>query len=417
MTSKERKEARYRRRIEMRLKRKRDRVKGCDTLEQLIDFDNFIKSYFECQKGVAWKHSVQSYRIHLFENIYASITLIIKGKSVVKGFVEFEINERGKRRHIMSVHISERVIQKLCCMFFLVKAIDPTLIYDNSASTKGGGTHKCLRRLRCHLQRFYKKNGNNKGYIAILDIKSFFDNIRHIDIYKKLKLICEDKRILELIMQFVDAFNPLFYKRTSNKKLNKIQKFKRRMNGKSLGLGSEVSQTFAKSHVNEIDHFMKEVLHIKFYAHYMDDFYIISENKAFVEKAVNIFETKLAELGLKLNESKCKIYKLRDTFTFLKVRFNLLESGKVLRRVSRKSITRMRRKLKKLKVMLDEGKITFETVRTSYESFKGYIGQPSGKKHRHKHKIFKLQSRNCKRNMDKLFNKLFIEDWHYIPQM
>lgn len=417
MNSKERHELRYQRRVAKRKEKRKQALEGVDTLELLFDFDNLIVSFNCCKKGVSWKHSVQYYGIHLFENVYKTIQKVFAKESVVKGFVEFEINERGKQRHIKSVHISERVVQKLCCMFFLTRAIDRTLIYDNSASTKGKGTHFCLRRLRCHLQRFYRKYENN-GYMATLDIKGFFDNISHIEIYKKLKAICEDNRIVEVIMQFVDAFNPLFANRTSKRKLNKMQKFKRRLKGKSLGLGSEISQTFAKSYTNDIDHYMKEVLHLEYFGHYMDDFYMISPSKEHLLKCIEIFRQKLAEIGIELNEKKCKVTKLRNTFTFLKVRFNLLDSGKILRRASRKSITRMRRKLKKLNKLLEKGVIKFDTIQLAYESWKGHIGQYSSKKRRYKRKdkCFRMHTRNCKRNMDKLFNELFIENWHYETQ-
>lgn len=399
MTSKERHEARYQRRVAKRQQRKAEAIKDGDTLEKLLEWNNFEDAYKDCRKGVSWKHSVQNYGIHLYENISRTLKRIKKKLKITKGFVEFDINERGKQRHIKSVHISERVVQKLCCKNVLTKAIDRTLIYDNSASTKGKGTHFCIRRLSIHLQRFYRQNGySNEGYIATLDIKGFFDSIKHIEIFNKLKGMFDDKRIVEFIMQFVDAFNPLFANRKSKKRLTKLEKFKKRLKGLSLGLGSEVSQTFAKSYTNIIDHFMKEILHLKFFGHYMDDFWIIAKSKEYLEKVIAIFEAKLKEIGLALNKKKCKITKLRDTFTFLKVRFNLLESGKVLKRPGRKSITRMRRKLKKMKVMLDNHLIDFDTIRTCYESWKGHMKGKS--------------SRKTVYNMNKLYNELFIDNWH-----
>lgn len=396
MTSKERHEARYQRRVAKRKQKQHDVIRNVDTFEKLLDFSNFEKSFKKCKRGVSWKHSVQNYAIHLYEYIYKTLEKIEKAETVCKGFVEFDINERGKQRHIKSVHISERVVQKLCCMFYLTPLIDRSLIYDNFASTKGKGTHKCLRRLRCQLQKYYRKYGN-KGYILLIDIKGFFDHIKHIEVFKKLKSLCNDNRIVELIMQFVDAFNPLFSKRTSKKKLTKIRKFKKRLSGVSMGLGSEVSQTFAKSYTNEIDHFMKEVLHLPF-GHYMDDYWIISSSKKHLQKVLEIFKTMASKIGLALNENKTRIYRLKDTWTFLKVKFNLLNSGKVLRRVGRKSVTRMRRKLKKLQVKLNNHEIEFETVLMSYESWKGHIKDKSSRKTKHR--------------MDKLYNKLFIEDWH-----
>lgn len=78
----------------------------------------------------------------------------------------------------------------------------------------------------------------------------------------------------------------------------------------------------------------------------------------------------------------------------------------------------MRRKLKKLNKLLEKGVIKFDTIQLAYESWKGHIGQYSSKKRRYKRKdkCFRMHTRNCKRNMDKLFNELFIENWHYETQ-
>ena len=60
---------------------------------------------------------------------------------------------------------------------------------------------------------------------------------------------------------------------------------------------------------------------------------------------------------------------------------------------------RERRKLKKLKIKLDNGEIEFNDVRTSYNSWRGLLKDK---------KCYKT-----KQSMDKLFNQLFIEDWRY----
>ena len=77
----------------------------------------------------------------------------------------------------------------------------------------------------------------------------------------------------------------------------------------------------------------------------------------------------------------------------------ILENGEIIRRPYRKNITRERRKLKKLKIKLDNGEIEFNDVRTSYNSWRGLLKDK---------KCYKT-----KQSMDKLFNQLFIEDWRY----
>ena len=101
------------------------------------------------------------------------------------------------------------------------------------------------------------------------------------------------------------------------------------------------------------------------------------------------------ELGLFINPKKTQIIKLSKGFTFLKIKYILTDTGKVVERISRDGITRMRRKLKKLRKKLDAGEVTFEDVRCAYASWRG------DKKH--------YDSYTTLKNMDKLFNELFIE--------
>ena len=98
------------------------------------------------------------------------------------------------------------------------------------------------------------------------------------------------------------------------------------------------------------------------------------------------------ELGIELNEKKTMIIPLKS-FTFMKARVFLTDTGKVIMKPCRKSITRMRRRLKKLKAMLDNGEIDFKTVHDGYESWRGYINY--------------FDAHKTIREMDKLFYDIF----------
>ena len=108
------------------------------------------------------------------------------------------------------------------------------------------------------------------------------------------------------------------------------------------------------------------------------------------------------ELGIELNQNKTKICKLSTGFKFLKTKVHLTETDRVVIRPDRKSIVRERRKLKKLKTKLDAGEIEFEEVKQQYMSWRGYIA--------------KFDSYKTLKDMDKLFDELFIFDWHQSEQ-
>lgn len=87
------------------------------------------------------------------------------------------------------------------------------------------------------------------------------------------------------------------------------------------------------------------LLKIKYYGRYMDDGYLIHESKDYLRQCLSTIQNKCLTLGITLNPKKTRICKLKEGVSFLKMRFMLTDSGRVIRKLSRESITRMRRKL------------------------------------------------------------------------
>jgi hypothetical protein len=130
-----------------------------DDFERVVDFDNLYRTFLDARRGVAWKESVQRYEANALRNTAETRRKLLAGESVQRGFAVFTLHERGKVRHIKSVHISERVIQKCLCDQAPVPLLSNGLVYDNGASVKGKGVRFALRRLIAHLSKFYRSNG------------------------------------------------------------------------------------------------------------------------------------------------------------------------------------------------------------------------------------------------------------------
>jgi hypothetical protein len=307
-------------------------------------------------------------------NIVETRRKLLAGESVQHGFVEFDLSERGKVRHIRSVHISERVVQRCLCDHVLVPLLSTPLIHDNGASIKGKGIDFALRRMVAHLRRFYRANGNsNQGYALLVDFSKFFDNIRHDVLFRLQSQYVHDPRVMALVRNFVTVFG----------------------DNKSLGLGSQVSQISAIFYPNPLDHYVKETLRVRYYGRYMDDLYLIHADRDFLKSCLHGIREVCASLGIIVNEKKTRIVKLESGVPFLKGKYKLLPSGKILRLPGNKSVVRMRRKLKKFKGLVEAGKMSYKDVYTSYQSWR------SGYMHR-------FQARHTIARMDALYNSLFI---------
>jgi hypothetical protein len=376
LTSTERRETRYRRRKARRNAKRKERLGAAVDFLQIVDADNLHTAFKRSRKGVSWKESVQRYDAKAMSNIAETRRKLIDGENVHKGFVEFTLCERGKIRHIKSIHISERIVQKCLCDNVLVPILSYPLIYDNGASVKGKGVHFALRRLIVHLRRFYRSNGlSNEGYALLIDFSKFFDSVRHEILLDLLDKHITDARVRDLVRRFVVVFG----------------------DGVSLGLGSQISQITAIFLPNTVDHLCKEKLRIKNYGRYMDDLYLIHSDRVYLQYCLAEIKKVCESLGITINMKKTRIVKLKDGMDFLKGKYVLLESGKILRLPDKDSTKRMRRKLKKFKSLLDEGKMSYKDLQTSYQSWRGNYRRRFNAYHR-------------VQNIDKLYNDLFIKN-------
>lgn len=368
MTSKERHEARYLRRKAKRDLAKAKRNEG-HTFDVVTSPASLRKAFYSARKNVNWKASVQRYGVNVLKNTYEASCKLREGKNISKGFIEFDLCERGKKRHITSVHISERVVQKSVCDYGIVPVMEKSLIFDNGASQKGKGTDFARDRLKRHLQQYYRKYGA-EGYILLGDCHDFFGSIDHSIVRENMTAAITDKKLVDLAMNFITPFD------------------------RGLGLGSQVCQINAVYYQNKIDHCIKEVWRKKWYARYMDDFYVICRTKEEAKELLDYFIKAYAEYGITLNLRKTQIVKLTHGFVWLQDRMYLLPTGRIIDKPGRAAIVRNRRKLKKIAARVEKGEITFDGVRSFYNSHKGYLS--------HKDAYY------TRRNMDKLFNELLI---------
>jgi hypothetical protein len=166
---------------------------------------------------------------------------------------------------------------------------------------------------------------------------------------------------------------------------------------KSLGIGSQISQISGIFYPTPIDTYCKVVRGCHFYGRYMDDSYVISNNKEYLKSLLEDIIRICADLGIHVNEKKTQICSLRQ-FTYLKTNYIFTESGKIIRRMPHDNIVREERKLKSLANLVDNGTIDYHEARTSYSSWRG-----------------SAQWYNANRtieNMDNLYNQLFIDNFH-----
>jgi len=244
-------------------------------------------------------------------------------------------------------HWPEMKADNSLCDNVLEPYLSKTFIYDNYASQKGKGTHFGLDRLKYFMSRYYRQNGAD-GWVLKCDIRKYFYSINHDVLKEQLRRLIKDRDVLWLLDMIIDSTK-----------------------GPGIPIGNHTSQWFAVLYLSGMDHMIKERLGIKMYGRYMDDFYLIHPDKDYLRYCLEEIKKYLVPLGLELNQ-KTAIFPLTQGIDFLGFRTYLTDTGKVVRKVRRESKNRIRRKLKKYRHLLDEGRIDFETILQSYSSWTGH---------------------------------------------
>lgn len=270
---------------------------------------------------------------------------------------KFIIKERGKIRNITTNDVIDKTVNHLLCDNLLTPAIAPYLIYDNGASQKGKGVSFHRKRLETHLHQYYRKHKSNEGYILLIDFSGYYASIPHDLCLKNLQGFLkntnkeEAKIALWILKNIFDVFN------IDNK------------NGRGVDIGSQPSQNIGISYPSKIDNYIKIVKGVKYYGRYTDDSYIIHEDKEFLKEILIGIKNIANELGLIINDRKTRIAKLSQQFKVLQIYYQLTETGRIIRKINPKAITRERRKLKAYKRLLDNKRLTYEEIENIFKSW------------------------------------------------
>ena len=368
-----------------------------------------FKAFHDLKKPIRFKESVQQYELNAFRNIAEFIGEYRNGTYRLHRGAEFNLSERGKIRHICATPIYDRVPVRSFCDNVLIPALRPYLIYDNCASLKGRGIDMQRNRMKVHLQKYFREQHANNGYILQGDFSKFFDNLDHAKIIKAISEKLRDADSLAFLKMTLKSFC-LDFSNCSNAELEAYRNGTKIINSlnfrkatsdtaktiaKGVEIGSEVSQTIGVFYPYRLDNYIKIVKDCKFYGRYMDDFYVIHRDKVFLENLLKDIQVISEQLGLHLNLKKTHIRPLNRTFVFLKTKYTLTNTGKVVTSLCSDTFKREAIKLKKFKKLYLSKKLTLDAIISQFKSWRGSVTRGQ------------FHNRKAVKQLDNLFFQLF----------
>ncbi|MCI5210481.1 MAG: RNA-directed DNA polymerase, partial [Candidatus Electrothrix sp. ATG2] len=182
---------------------------------------------------------------------------ILSGRYWPGEYSTFQVRD-PKPRQICAAPFHDRVVFHAVCNV-LEPLFERRLIFDSWACRRGKGSHAAIKRA----QYFSRRH----EYFLQGDVHKYFDSIDHASLKILLRRIIKDKRLLALLDRIINHAPPGLPP------------------GKGLPIGNLTSQHFANLYLGELDHFIKEVLHVRGYVRYMDDILLFADNKPTLHNA------------------------------------------------------------------------------------------------------------------------------------
>ena len=295
------------------------------TVQMLVDAAQ------KCANGVRWKSSVSTWMFNVWVNCAKLHRQILKGTYKLSKYVVFMIYDK-KPRKIHSTKFVDRVIQRAMCDNGLLDDTRRPLIYENGACLEGKGFTFAFKLVEKYLRQFYFKNNyySNIGWYVKIDVKKFFDNTPHSILKQIVQKNIKDYWMQIRVNEIIDSFKDP----RSSEEIRKDP-----FGSRGVVLGSQISQLLQLLVLNRLDHTIKQKFRVKYYIRYMDDILMLVKTKVLANKLSQEIGNELRKIGLQTN-NKTHIGRIQDGFTFLNVNFKLTNTGKIKKKLGKKTISR-----------------------------------------------------------------------------
>lgn len=352
-------------------------------------FENIVKMTNKVCTRVKNKEKVNKFENYKAEHIYNIHKRLNENNLNIGKYNIFMITD-PKCRIVMAEDIEDKIINHLIAEYVLVKTFENK--YGNSmcATRRGKGTLYGVKTLKKYLNKMKRKYDD--FYVLKIDISKYFYKIDHNILKEILNKKIKDKYALNILYSIIDSTNEKYvneeilklkssrinYLKTSNlKNKNKLIKEVKEIplyeKGFGVALGNQTSQAFGLIYLYEINHFIKENLHIKFLLNYMDDFVIIHQDKKYLKYCQKQITDKLKnDYNLKINYKKTRIDNIKNGLDFLGYIF-YIKNNKVILKLRNHTKNKLKKKIKNIKLLKKYGFVDEKEFNVLTSTYNGML--------------------------------------------
>ena len=290
--------------------------------------EDLFQAYFDARRHKRRSESALRFEMHYESNLFTLYEEIMSGTYTIGPSVCF-ISFKPVQREVFAAHFRDRIVHHL--LFNYINPVFERLFINDCYSCRTGkGTSYGIRRAD-HFIRSCSHNYSRDCYVLKLDIKGYFMAIDRLLLFDKVQYVvrryrkdiaCDSDLLLRLLRQviFHDPTEQCSVrgKREDWAGLPKSKSLFFASPNKGLPIGNLTSQLFGNVYLNHIDHWMKYKMQCQYYGRYVDDFFVVHQDRNFLRRLIPALEAELRKtLDLKLHERKVYLQHFRKGMPFL----------------------------------------------------------------------------------------------------
>ena len=316
--------------------------------------DNLFEAFRKARKGKRRRPDVARFGLDLEQELYALQGELAAGDYMPGAYRQFTVYER-KPRLISVAPFRDRVVHH-AVMNVLEPLLDKRFIPDTYACRKDKGVHRAVDR--------YQQFAKNNAYVLKLDIARYFPSIDRDILKQQLVRRIKDKAVLALLYRIIDN-GPESREPAQFFPGDDLVGVSERRRG--LPIGNLTSQFFANLYLDGFDHWLKEVKRVKGYLRYVDDMYLLGNDKQRLWALRDAVAEQLQGLRLDLRADKTQIYRTTERVDVLGYKVSPYR-----RWLRNDNGFRFRRRLKYMSRLYRDGQTGWPAINASVQSWIGH---------------------------------------------
>lgn len=296
-----------------------------------------FSAYYDARRNKRNTYSQLRFEMNLEENLVELYREIDERRYRVGRSMCF-ITDIPVKREIFAADFRDRVVHHLL-FNYIAPMLERTFIADSYSCRKGMGTLYGIRRLERHI-RSCSDNFRRECYVLKLDIRGYFMNIDRRKLYGMLvdtfarfarrpagtaktweQLL--DYGLIRYLTREIVFNDPTCNcyvrgRRSQWEGLPPSKSLFHTPEGCGLPIGNLTSQLFSNVYLSKLDDFVKRSLGERHYGRYVDDFFIVGNDRLRLLRLIPVIRDFLKnELGLSLHPDKMHLQEAVKGINFL----------------------------------------------------------------------------------------------------